>query len=176
MRSRIPSIGLVVAIAAVALALGASVRGQEPAPSEVMGTLMVELRALRGAIEQLASTGARVQLVVGRLQIQEQRYNALSRQLFEVRQSLAAAERQRAEQEAQLTDLESTLPGTSDRGERQAITRQIGDLKAVLSAGSTGLQTQRLDESELAATVDAEQGRLSDLNQQLDAIEQSLRR
>jgi hypothetical protein len=179
MRSKIS--GGVVAVAALAAwafgaVFSASARGQEPARPDVMGTLLVEVRALRGAIEQLTSASARVQLTVGRLQIQEQRFNTLSRQLFELRQALATTERQRAEQEASLADLESVLPNTSDAGERQAVAERIRDLKGILSAGTGNLQRLRLEETELSGAVAAEQGRWTDLNQQLDAIDQSLRR
>ena len=54
----------------------------------------------------MTSASARVQLAVGRLQIQEQRFNTLSRQLFELRQTLSRTEREQSEQESRLADLE----------------------------------------------------------------------
>jgi chromosome segregation ATPase len=175
MRSNVPVMGVAVAVVFAALAFSASLRGQEPLRQDVLGTLLLEVRALRGAIEQMVSAGARVQLATGRLQIQEQRVNTLSRQLFELRQSLAAVERQRIEREAELADLEGVLPGTSDPGERQAIAQRVGELKAILAAGTGGLQKLRSDETELAGVVAAEQSRWADLNQQLDALDRTLR-
>jgi DNA repair exonuclease SbcCD ATPase subunit len=176
MRSKISAIGAVVGVVVGALAFGASVRGQEPARQDVMGTLLVEVRALRGAIEQLTSASARVQLAVGRLQIQEQRFNTLSRQLFELRQTLSRTEREQSQQEAQVADLEGILPQTSDPGERQAIAERMREMKGGLAAGRRNLQNLQLEENELSAAVSAEQGRWSDLNQQLDALDQTLRR
>jgi len=179
MRSKISAIGVVVVVFG-ALAFGtvfsAPARGQEPVRQDVMGTLLVEVRALRGAIEQMTSASARVQLAVGRLQIQEQRFNTLSRQLFELRRAVSEAERLSAHNDAALADLEGVLPQTSDVGERRAIAARMGELKVIVAAGSASLQKLRLDENELSAAVAVEQGRWSDLNQQLDAIDQTLRR
>jgi predicted nucleic acid-binding Zn-ribbon protein len=175
MRSKISVIGVVV-VGVLALAFGASVRGQEPARQDVMGTLLVEVRALRGAIEQMTSATARVQLAVGRLQIQEQRFNTLSRQLFELRQTVSRTERELSGEAARLADLEEVVQRTSDAGERQAVAAEITMMRRNLAAGRSSLQKLQLDENELSATVSAEQGRWSDLNQQLDAIDQTLRR
>jgi len=176
MKSSVSAIGVVLAVVFAALVFSASVRGQEPLRQDVLGALLVEVRALRGAIEQMASATGRVQLAMGRLQIQDQRVNTLLRQLYELRQSLAAVERQTIEREAELADLEGVLPGTSDPGERQAIAQRVGELKAILVAGTSGLQRLRSEEAELAGLVSTEQGRWTDLNQQLEVLDQTLRR
>ena len=180
MRSKISVFGVVAVVVLTMVAFGAvfSARasGQEPVRQDVMGTLLVEVRALRGAIEQMTSASARVQLAVGRLQIQEQRFNTLSRQLFELRQTLSRTEREQSQQEAQLADLEAILPQTSDPGERQAIAERIREMKGGVAASRNSLSGLRLEESELSVAVAAEEGRWSDLNQQLDAIDQTLRR
>jgi chromosome segregation ATPase len=165
-----------MAILVIALVQGGSMRGQEPPRQDVLGTLLVEVRALRGAIEQMTSASARVQLAVGRLQIQEQRVNALSRQLSELRQALGAAEQEAVLHEGQVADLEQVLPDTSDPTERQAIAGQITALKKILSSGVAGLQKMRSEEAELAGIVATEQGRWTEINGQLDAIDQTLRR
>ena len=168
-------VGLVAAALIVAVGLGASVRGQEAVRQDVLGTLLTEVRALRAAIEQMSSASARVQLAMGRLQIQEQRVNALSRQLADARTSLSALERQRIEREAELADLEGVLPDTADDGERLAIRQRIAELKSLLGAGLEGLTRMRAEEAELAGVVAAEQGRWVALNEQLDALDRALR-
>src|SRR5207253_1944253 len=55
---------------------------------DVMKDLLVEVRGLRAAIEQMAGAGPRIQLAMGRLQLQEQRVNTYLRQLETVRESL----------------------------------------------------------------------------------------
>ena len=86
---------------AVGLGAGAALQGglaaQAPRAShgqDVLPALLVEVRGLRAAMEQMASSGPRVQLALGRLQLQEQRVNNLLRRLETVRASLAAAQRE----------------------------------------------------------------------------------
>jgi chromosome segregation ATPase len=173
MRSKLVGVLLVGLIGA--MAFSGVARGQEPR-QDVLASLLTEVRALRGAIEQMASSSARVQLAMGRLQIQEQRVNTLSRQLTEVRASLSKAERERTQDEARLADLEDVLPGTSDPGERRALAQEVAQMKIVLAGGIGSLQKLRADEAELANVVAGEQGRWVEINQQLEALDQAFRR
>src|SRR3954451_5286596 len=50
---------------------------------DVLPTLLIEVRDLRGAMEEMAAAGPRVQLALGRVQLQEQRINTLIRRLDE---------------------------------------------------------------------------------------------
>jgi hypothetical protein len=51
---------------------------------DVLPALLVEVRGLRAAMEQMASAGPRIQLFVSRLQLQEARVNAMARRLDEI--------------------------------------------------------------------------------------------
>ena len=78
-------------------------RGQSPAPppaGDVLAALLVEVRGLRAAMEQMASAGPRVQLFASRLQLQEGRMNNMARRLDTVRDSLAGAQREVARLQA----------------------------------------------------------------------------
>ena len=84
---------LVLAVTAVAAAGAGSAAGtRAQASPDVLGALLVEVRGLRAAMEQMASAGPRVQLALGRLQLQEQRVITLLRQNADVRDRLATAE------------------------------------------------------------------------------------
>jgi hypothetical protein len=150
-------------------------RSQEPSGGELTSALLVEMRGLRVAIEQLASSNARIQLAIGRLQIQEQRVNALLRQQMEVRQKLSDAEREQAEEQARLADLVDVVGTITEPGERQAILQEIGVLKLTVSAGSTTLQKMRSDDADLSGLVSTEQGRWSAINEELDSMNRALR-
>jgi cell division protein FtsB len=151
-------------------------RSQEPSGGELTSALLVEMRGLRVAIEQLASSNARIQLAIGRLQIQEQRVNALLRQQADARQRLGNAEREQTETEARLADLLDVIGTIAEPGERQAITQEIGVLKLTVSAGITALQRMRSDDADLAGLVSTEQGRWTAINLELDSLDQALRR
>ena len=88
---------LVFAFVVVAFASGGSLAGrtQQPAPApEVLTALLTEVRGLREAMEQLASAGPRLQLTLGRLQLQEQRITTLVRRLDDVRAGLAQSRKE----------------------------------------------------------------------------------
>jgi hypothetical protein len=169
----------VLTMVAVALVMSAALsgpaRGQEPAGGALTAALLTEVRGLRSAIEQLASSNARIQLAIGRLQIQEQRVNTLLRQQIEVRQKLVEADRLSAQNEARLADLLDYLGTISDSGERAAMTQEIAQLKQIVAAENSALQKMRADEAEISGLVSSEQGRWNAINQELDSLDRALR-
>jgi hypothetical protein len=158
-----------------AAGLGSHVTGQEPAHPQVLDTLLVEVRGLRAAMENLASSSARVQLAMGRLQIQEQRVNTLVRRQEESRQQLAAAERQAAQQERELARFEGLTLDRETAADRQAIAQQVSHLEQSLADGVAELQRRRAEDAQLAETVAIEQGRWATFNQALDDLDRTLR-
>src|SRR3954471_17631163 len=84
------------AAAVILMASGAAVgrttvQAQQP---DVLPALLAEVKGLRAAMEQMSSAGPRVQLSVGRLQLQEGRIAGMIRRLDTVRDNLAAARRE----------------------------------------------------------------------------------
>lgn len=75
-------LGAAGAVAGLA-AMGQGVLGQAPAGpnADVLTQLLTEVRGLRAAMEHMASSGPRVQLALGRLQLQEQRIDSTLRRL-----------------------------------------------------------------------------------------------
>ena len=175
MRSRVRT-GITFAVALVALASQGAVVGQEPTRESVMDTLLLEVRALRGAIEQMTSASARIQLAVGRLQIQEQRVSGLLRRLNEVRQSLAAAERRLSEEQARLSRFGEAERTSADAGQRQEFASMAQVQEGVLASASSEVQRLRADEADMASLVSAEQGRWISINDQLEDLDRTLQR
>jgi hypothetical protein len=91
---------------------------------DTMRELLVEVRGLRAAMEQLASAGPRVQLMFGRLQLQEQRINEQLRKVDVVRAQLTKAQGEEASQRAQIRGFEEALQrGNLPPDERKDIKR-----------------------------------------------------
>ena len=67
-------------------------QGTSVQSEDVLPALLVEVRGLRAAMEQMASAGPRVQLAVRRVQLQEQRINTLIRRLDEAHAAVAQAQ------------------------------------------------------------------------------------
>ncbi len=93
-------------------------RAQSTTPPDVLAALLVEVRGLRAAMEQMASAGPRVQLALGRLQLQEQRVNTMVRRLEEVKASLVQAQKRMEAVTDQLAGLERASREASDPEER----------------------------------------------------------
>src|SRR3974390_1316173 len=69
-----------------------SAQPQQPASTDVLPALLQEVKGLRAAMEQLATSNAHAQLLVGRLQLQENRMNSMIRRLDTVRDERAKAQ------------------------------------------------------------------------------------
>lgn len=105
--------------------------GQTPAAQDqnVLAALLVEVRGLRAAMERMASAGPRVQLALGRLQLQAQRVNTLIRRHDDVKARIASEERQAGQLRDEIARLEERLRREIDVKEREALEDQTGAFK-----------------------------------------------
>jgi chromosome segregation ATPase len=172
---------------AVAVVIGAvtNVSGQSAAPprqDDVLGALLAEVRGLRAAMEQMASAGPRVQLFVGRLQLQEARLNGMIRRLDAVRDSLASAQADLARSQGQQRQFEAAmeehrLSGTPEaREEARQAEAMIGEVKRQTAAAKATVDRYTAEEAQLTQDITTEQARWLDINQRLDELEKTLSR
>src|SRR5688500_5266382 len=90
---RLSSSRMLIAAGLVATAGFATLRGQpERAPADDMKALVAEVRALRLAVERTSAHTGQAQLLLGRVQLQENRLATLGRQLLEARTRLLDAQ------------------------------------------------------------------------------------
>ncbi|MCA1563328.1 MAG: hypothetical protein LC804_24770 [Acidobacteria bacterium] len=173
MRMR-PLLGLVICV--VGASSFADAR-QGTAPASVLDALLAEVRSLRVAMEQMASAGPRVQLALGRLQLQEQRVNTLVRRLESLRAQITEMERLRdtllhRNQQFEAAAREEAATDEKRRDFEQAIRQHKLDL-----ARATGeLQRLNTEEALVSGEVATEQGRWTDINQRLEELERALTR
>jgi len=154
------------------LALVAGTAGQTTSSSD---PLLAEVRALRAELGQAAGTSIRTQLLVARLQLQEQRVTNAARQLEEARMRLATMPSSLLQIQQELQQLDDqTRDQNTPVERRREIDRAVSETKARLA----DLQRQAAEltdrESSLAATLASEQGRWIDFNSRLDEIERDL--
>jgi chromosome segregation ATPase len=151
-------------------------RRQGAGPQEdVLPALLVEVRGLRAAMEQMASAGPRVQLALGRVQLQEQRVNTLMRRLEESRAHAADAQRKYEQLQQEIRNTEVMIreprPDAPPLAELQNMQRGSERELARLAADVQRITTETtVMEGDLAT----EQGRWIELNQRMEALEQSL--
>ena len=135
--------------------------------------LLAEVRALRAEVRQMTSAGIRTQLLVGRLQLQEQRVVSAARQLAETQSALKSTEEQLAGEKARVRQLEEA--GARAAGQGRASFQQ-----AITDAGTQIEEMQRQEfqlqtrEKDLQRTLNDEQVRWTNFNDRLDALERSL--
>lgn len=163
---------LLTSLTLAAVMLQATPARAQSAPRE--DALLQEVRLLRQALETLIGTNARVQIVFGRLQLQELRTATTAKRLEEVRGALAKVASQVTQAQDNLQRYEAMDLGSLDPNERQAVPLRIRALKAdlqVLEAERLRLATQ---ETDAANQLASEQNTWIDLNRSLDDLERSL--
>jgi hypothetical protein len=136
--------------------------------------LLQEVRLLRQAIETLVGTNARVQIVFGRLQLQEQRTATTAKRLEDLRGALSKVVMQITQMTESLQRYDELDLATLDPKQREEIPMSVRGLKAELQL----LETEKLrlasQESDAANRLALEQNTWSDLNRSLDELERSL--
>jgi chromosome segregation ATPase len=166
----------IIAASAVANAVA---RAQSPAPAgrlpqpadPALNAILLELRALRGDLAAANQRTMTAQLLLGRLQMQEQR--------------IAYLDGQRTQKSAKLTETSMALRAMSegmagvsncgragDAEARRACDERAAELKRMLAPMTAAEQQLRVELADLESAVATEQGRWTEFNQRLDALEQ----
>ena len=152
--------------------MSAFLAGQAPAPTPrpaSMDDVVAEVRALRTEMKQSAEASLRAQLLVARLQVEEQRIAGLAHQLADTEQQIRGLESARnpwLEQMIKEFDKNPPQPGEVDMmaGVRAQLERiQNGD--PVLTERQASLSRQLADE----------QARWIAFNAQLEALEKAIK-
>ena len=170
-------------VGAAVLAAAVNVSGQTPAPapqSDVLSALLVEVKGLRAAMEQMASAGPRVQLFASRLQLQEGRINGMTRRLDTVRDNLAGAQRDLARLQEEVRRFEAVIaehrsaPTPESREQGREVELLLPQLRSQIGIAKATVERHTAEESQLLQDLTTEQGRWLAINQQLDELERTL--
>ncbi|MEO6238967.1 MAG: hypothetical protein ABIQ52_18380 [Vicinamibacterales bacterium] len=145
--------------------------------SVAAGPLLAEVQALREDIQRFAGASIRVQMLVARLQLQEQRINALAAQLTEVRQRATANVGQQADLSVsvkRLSEIVSNPPAEIPLEEMTDLRRMLPQKQAELRRVQAEGERLTAQEADLVSQGSAEQGRWLEFNARLDDLEKSL--
>ena len=169
MRAVIQTVCVIVILGGVLFAQGRRTSVDGSAPDGVLA----EIRALRAEINRVANASIRTQLLVARLQLQEQRVVGAAAHLADTRSALAAVQARIAGERSRVRQLEDAASRATDQG-------RLSIQQVILDAGThidrqTGeaLQLQERETQLLRAAQDAE-AIWTHLSVQLDAVERSL--
>jgi chromosome segregation ATPase len=148
----------------------AGARAQTP---DVLGELLKEVRGLRLAMERAATVGARIQLLVARVQMQEQRITELSRRAVTVREELAKLDAGNAGIASMIKRFEAPAANIPPE-QRAELETQMEMFKTQLATADKRRQELLNEEAMLSQQLSADQGRWTDISNQLDQLERSL--
>jgi hypothetical protein len=163
---------LVLVVAAVA----SGQAGQPAAPARTqMDELLVEVRAIRADLDRAAAASLRGQLLGMRLQLQEQRITALSRQLRDVQDRLHQNQQMRVALAAPLTMFmgQKEQPSAEERTQMNVLFAPLKQQLAMLDKADAEL---KLEESTLLAQLQEEQNRWTSFNGQIEELERATAR
>ena len=141
--------------------------------------LLVELRGMRREMAQSSAGLVRAQLLVARIQVQEQRVNAVNRQIAEIQNDVAAVRDSMVPLTVELSQAEALAARvTAPDEERRQVELMLADTKARvlprIAEAEERIQGLTARYNELANQFATEQGRWMDFNGRLDALERSL--
>lgn len=144
-----------------------------PPAADVLTELLTEVRGLRQALERAATVGARIQWLVARVQMQEQRIAETSRRLVVVRDDISEVDSQLAAMlsQARYAEKEFTSAKPENRDKMQQMLESFKSMAAGLEKRKQELTNE---EGLLLQQVASDQGRWSDVNAQLDDLERTL--
>jgi hypothetical protein len=177
MRRNVSVFILVAAGFAVGTALQGRLAAQASQGQDILPALLVEVRGLRAAMEQMASSGPRVQLALGRLQLQEQRVNNLLRRIEATRGGLVAAQREDENARQRAAAMEDAIKSAAlPERERAQIEEELPMIKIMSARAAAEVQRLQVEESGIVQELASEQGRWNDINQRMEELERALTR
>jgi hypothetical protein len=149
-------------------------QAQSTGPS-TMEALLAEVRGLRAEVNQVVGTSIRTQLLVARLQLQEQRIAAIAKQFTDI-------QTQRSGSENGVNQLQARLKQLEERDRNPALTpEQRKQTEVELAAMRLPLNEMRRrhqqlteQEASLSGQLSSEQSRWVDFNDRLDQIEREI--
>lgn len=170
MSASVHRIAILGSVAVLFLAVAVSGQGRQPAaPTD---ELLAEVRALRADINSAARTAMRAQLLGMRLQLQEQRIGAISRQVTDVQERLRA----NGQAHIALTGQSKMFPWVdSDQQDKagEGFAQLLAPFKAHIAELEIADQKLKSEEAELRRVLAAEQTRWTAFNAQIEELERA---
>jgi predicted nucleic acid-binding Zn-ribbon protein len=179
LRSAARRTALGIAFAAIVclatMSAGRAATTQAPPAATSSDALLTEVRALRSDLNQAAGASIRTQLLVARLQLQEQRINTVARQLSDVQAQLSSTGI--STMTTRMRQLETMLRnGALPQDERASAEQEMTELKVAMEDTQRRADGLAAQEAQLTNAFSAEQTRWLELSQRLDQIERDIAR
>jgi chromosome segregation ATPase len=137
--------------------------------------LLSEVKALRAELRQASRTSMRMQLLIARLSLQEQRVAGLVRQAAEIEARLSNASRDQSATSTHLEQLAAALQNAAvPAGNRRDAEVEIAALQARVAEQQQEEQRLRGELDQVSRVMATEQARWTGFNDELDRLQQTL--
>jgi hypothetical protein len=153
---------------------GASAKAAQAENDLTMQALLNEVRQLRLAIQRSNLSAYKSQITIERIRSQQQSVDRLADRLRDARNQLAGIKMPQADFQSELKRIEARLNQEGDVEKRKILEEEQERFKNRLAMLAQEEARIRENESQLAAQLQIEQGRLTDLNDQLDVLQREL--
>ena len=164
-----------IAVGAMVVAVVSAQSGSPaPAPAATMEALLAEIKALRSDLNNRLDGSIRAQLLVARLQVQEQRINTIARQMTDIQQQLQNSERVRGPLEAQLKLFEAGQENSSEQEKKESEVAFVGPLRSQLELMVKSDEELKRQHLYLSGLIAEEQSRWTAFNTRLEELERLL--
>ncbi len=144
-----------------------------PADSPVAQAMLAEIRQLRTDLQATAATIQRVQIVVYRLHFESVVLDRAAQRAQQAHGACNDAEAQQKPLAAQIEQAE-TQRRTEHAANREAFEAMLAGLKSAVEAANSESQECRVELVEAESQLRTEQGKMNDLEEQLDKLDRML--
>ena len=148
--------------------------GSPASGTDVLSALLVEVRALRVAMERAATTTPQIQLLAARLGVENERLARATRDADAARQELERLASETASLTSRSAEMEEALARETDPERLRQIKMEQVHTKVMLEDRAGQEMRLRARESELANLAAAEHTQWVELNRRVDQLEQEL--
>jgi predicted nucleic acid-binding Zn-ribbon protein len=145
-----------------------------PGESNIQQSLLDEVRLLRETLQRMNLHSYRAQIVIERMRAQNERVMRLTRLLEESRDEAANMQLHVSQLSDRLKLVEGQLQQEADSKQRAQLEMEQRDLKYGLDQQRLVIDRTRDREARLNSELQVEQGKLSDLEARLDALEREI--
>jgi hypothetical protein len=174
-----------IGVTVICAAFGTFALAQSPAARQApasLDDLLAEIKGLRADLAQSSSATIKTQLLVARLQVEEQRMNGIAKQIVDVQTQLAAARQAATATDSSVRKMDDIISGRTPNPIPEDVRKEffaqqaalLGDLKSTLEVQQRREQELASQENALASQFASEQSRWNEFNDRLDALERSL--
>jgi predicted nucleic acid-binding Zn-ribbon protein len=157
-----------------ALVSAAAAQSPKPNDDKTIETLLNEVRLLRETLQRSNLNTYRAQIIVERTRAQNDRVTRLARSLEDTRDQIGNLQLQISYFGDRIKWVEGQLQQENDKKQQLQLEAEQRELKYSVDQRRSMVEQMREREARLAADLQTEQGKLSDLEARLDAIEREI--